>query len=85
MGGLQGDFFIYDHCVFSEEWVFMKEKEYKPVTISVPISAETNRLLTESAKRARRSKKIEAVLRLSDHLRIVDNIEGHYQQLLTKY
>ncbi|HHR6174495.1 TPA: TraY domain-containing protein [Providencia alcalifaciens] len=64
----------------------MKEKyQYKPVTISVPISAETNRLLTESAKRARRSKKIEAVLRLSDHLRIVDNIEGHYQQLLTKY
>ncbi|ECH8679240.1 TraY domain-containing protein [Salmonella enterica subsp. enterica serovar Agona] len=53
--------------------------------MSVPISAETNRLLTESAKRARRSKKIEAVLRLSDHLRIVDNIEGHYQQLLTKY
>ncbi|MDU7496193.1 MAG: TraY domain-containing protein, partial [Providencia rettgeri] len=48
--------------------VKMKEKEYKSVTISVPISAETNRLLTESAKRARRSKKVEAVLRLSDHL-----------------
>lgn len=50
--------------------VKMKEKEYKSVTISVPISAETNRLLTESAKRARRSKKVEAVLRLSDHLRL---------------
>ncbi|WP_257474405.1 TraY domain-containing protein [Providencia rettgeri] len=65
--------------------VFMKEKDYKSVTISVPISAETNRLLTESAKRARRSKKVEAVLRLSDHLRIVNHIEGNYQELLIKY
>ena len=64
--------------------VKMKEKEYKSVTISVPISAETNRLLTESAKRARRSKKVEAVLRLSDHLRLVDHIEGNYQELLIK-
>ncbi|HHR5887016.1 TPA: TraY domain-containing protein [Providencia alcalifaciens] len=63
----------------------MENKKYKPVTISVSISAETNRLLTESAQRARRSKKVEAVLRLSDHLRIVNHIEGHYQQLLTKY
>lgn len=63
----------------------MKEKEYKPVTISVTISAETNRLLTESAKRARRSKKVEAVLRLSDHLRLVEHLEGHYQELLIKY
>ncbi|WP_407902062.1 TraY domain-containing protein [Providencia rustigianii] len=63
----------------------MGNKEYKSVTISVPISAETNRLLTESAQRARRSKKVEAVLRLSDHLRIVNHIEGHYQELLTKY
>ncbi|USR67180.1 TraY domain-containing protein (plasmid) [Providencia stuartii] len=63
----------------------MKEKEYKSVTISVPISAETNRLLTESAKRARRSKKIEAVLRLSDHLRLIEILEGNYQDLLNKY
>lgn len=63
----------------------MKEKEYKSVTISVLISAETNRLLTESAKRARRSKKVEAVLRLSDHLRLVEHIEGNYQELLIKY
>lgn len=63
----------------------MKEKEYKAVTISVPISAETNRLLTKSAKRARRSKKVEAVIRLSDHLRLVEHIEGNYQELLIKY
>lgn len=63
----------------------MKEKKYKSVTISVPISAETNRLLTESAKRARRSKKIEAVLRLSDHLRLIKILEGNYQELLNKY
>nr|WP_272526673.1 TraY domain-containing protein [Providencia sp. PROV219] len=49
------------------------------------MSAETNRLLTESAKRARRSKKIEAVLRLSDHLRLIKILEGNYQELLNKY
>lgn len=69
----------------NEYEISMKEKKYKSVTISVPISAETNRLLTESAKRARRSKKVEAVLRLSDHLRLVEHIEGNYQELLIKY
>ncbi|OHT23067.1 TraY domain-containing protein [Providencia stuartii] len=63
----------------------MKDNKYKSVTISVPISAETNRLLTESAKKAKRSKKVEAVLRISEHLRTVESIEGHYQALLMKY
>lgn len=63
----------------------MNDNEFKSVMLSVPISAETNRLLTESAKRTRRSKKVEAVLRLSDHLRIVEDIEGNYQELLMKY
>ncbi|HGN0870210.1 TPA: TraY domain-containing protein [Providencia alcalifaciens] len=49
------------------------------------MSAETNRLLTESAKQSRRSKKVEAVLRLSEHLRLVGQIEGNYQELLIKY
>ncbi|WP_273818539.1 TraY domain-containing protein [Providencia rettgeri] len=65
--------------------ISMKEKEHKSVTITVPISAETNRLLTKSAKRARRSKRVEAVLRLSEHLRLVEHIEGNYQELLIKY
>ncbi|MEX9225526.1 TraY domain-containing protein [Providencia rettgeri] len=69
----------------NEYEISMKEKEYKPVTISVTISAETNRLLTESAKRARRAKKIESALRLADHLRLIDNLEGNYQELLIKY
>lgn len=63
----------------------MKNKEYKSVTISVPISAETNRLLTESAQRAKRSKKVEAVIRLSQNLKAIKNIEGNYQEILTKY
>ncbi|EBV7123965.1 TraY domain-containing protein [Morganella morganii] len=61
------------------------KKEYRPVTISISISAETNRLLTESAKRSKRTKAIEAIIRLSESLRSVNHIEGHYQQLLTKY
>ncbi len=79
------NFFIYDSFMITKNEVPMKEKKYKSVTISVPISAETNRLLTESAKRARRSKKIEAVLRLSDHLRLIKILEGNYQELLNKY
>ena len=63
----------------------MKQKEYHPVTISISISAETNRLLTESARQSERTKAIEAIIRLSESLRSVDHIEGHYQQLLTKY
>lgn len=63
----------------------MEQKKYRPVTISVSISAETNRLLTESATRSKRTKSIEAIIRLSDSLRTVSHIEGHYQELLTKY
>lgn len=79
------NFFVYDNFMVKINEASMKEKEYKSITISVPISAETNRLLTESAKRARRSKKIEAVLRLSDHLRLIEILEGNYQELLNKY
>ncbi|MEY0004149.1 TraY domain-containing protein [Morganella morganii] len=61
------------------------KKEYRPVTISISISAETNRLLTESAYRSKRTKAIEAIISLSESLRSVNYIEGHYQQLLMKY
>lgn len=59
----------------------MKEKEYKSVAISVPISAETNRLLTESAKRARRSKKSKPFydcLVIYDLLNILKEITKSY-------
>lgn len=63
----------------------MKKVDFKPVTISVSISAETNRLLTESASRSKRTKAIEAIIRLSESLRSVNHIEGHYSNLLNKY
>lgn len=63
----------------------MEQKQYRVVTISVPISAETNRLLTESASRSKRTKVIEAIIRLSESLRTVEYIEGHYPNLLNKY
>jgi enolase len=63
----------------------MKKIDFKPVTISVSISAETNRLLTESASRSKRTKAIEAIIRLSESLRSVNHIEGHYPNLLNKY
>ncbi|ECG4848169.1 TraY domain-containing protein [Salmonella enterica subsp. enterica serovar Newport] len=49
------------------------------------MSAETNRLLTESASRSKRTKAIEAIIRLSESLRSVNHIEGHYPNLLNKY
>ncbi|MFP4817613.1 hypothetical protein [Providencia hangzhouensis] len=64
----------------------MKEKEYKLKSqgACLAISAETNRLLTESAKRARRSKRkpFYGYLMTDD---LFEHIEGNYQELLIKY
>lgn len=42
---------------------------YKPVMMSVNLTAAENKLLTEASLRSRRSKSKEAELRLHDHLR----------------
>lgn len=41
---------------------------YKPVYVSVRITAEANELLSDAAKRSGRTKTQEAKLRLHDHL-----------------
>lgn len=43
-------------------------KGYKPVYVSVRITAEANELLSNAAKRSGRTKTQEAKLRLHDHL-----------------
>jgi hypothetical protein len=45
------------------------EFNYKSVAVGFRVSAEINKLLTESAQRSRRPKAKEAELRLADHLK----------------
>lgn len=47
---------------------FDNKKIYKDVFVTIKLSAEGNKLLTESCKRAHRKKLQEATLRLEDHL-----------------
>ncbi|PVZ84220.1 TraYfamily protein [Serratia sp. S1B] len=44
------------------------EKNFCSVSINVHLSEETNESLTKAAKRAGRTKRKEAALRLQDHL-----------------
>lgn len=52
-----------------EEIILKSNFDYQSVFITIRLSAEFNRLLTESCKRSNRKKIQEAVLRLEDHLR----------------
>lgn len=45
------------------------DDEFTNVTITLRIDAETNRLLTQSAKRSKRTKRTEAEFRLTDHVK----------------
>jgi hypothetical protein len=57
---------------------------YKPIIISVVISAESNKRLTEAAKSAGRSKRIEAVLRMAHHLKTVPYVDGNYWEIIAE-
>jgi len=45
-----------------------QKESYKPVFITIQLSSEVNRLLSESAARSHRKKLQETRLRLEDHL-----------------
>ena len=46
----------------------LEEDFYRDVLISFEVNAQANRLLTEAAERASRTKRQEAKIRLHDHL-----------------
>ncbi|WP_269936319.1 TraY domain-containing protein [Serratia liquefaciens] len=50
------------------------EHEYSSVTITLQLGAAVNELLTHAAKRSGRTKRQEALLRLTDHLQQVRDI-----------
>lgn len=50
------------------------ESTYRAVSITIQLNEDDNRLLTLAAARSGRSKKIEAMLRLSHHLKMFVDI-----------
>lgn len=47
----------------------MSDDKFRKVGIAVDIPPEVNRLLTQAAQRSRRTKTMEALVRLEDHLK----------------
>lgn len=47
----------------------MSDDKFRKVGIAVDIPLEVNRLLTQAAQRSRRTKTMEALVRLEDHLK----------------
>lgn len=58
-------------------------KNYKPITISVVLSSESNKRLTEAAEKAGRSKRIEAMLRIAHHLKTIPEVDGNYWEIIS--
>ena len=56
-------------CLFKEENKLQSDNKYQSVFVTVQLSSESNRLLSESCKRSNRKKIQEATLRLEDHLK----------------
>ncbi|HHL2459840.1 TPA: TraY domain-containing protein [Yersinia enterocolitica] len=58
-------------------------KKYKPISMSVVLSSESNKRLTEAAEKAGRSKRIEAMLRIAHHLKTVPEVDGNYWEIIS--
>lgn len=58
-----------------------KNKKYKPMSILLVISAESNKLLTEAALKAGRSKRIEGMLRIDHSLKNIPFVDGDYWEI----
>ncbi len=58
------------------------DANYKPVTITIELDADLNKLLSQAAKRSRRSKKDEALIRLVDHLQLVQSVGAEGNRFL---
>jgi hypothetical protein len=47
----------------------MSEDKFKKVGLTVDVPPDVNRLLTQAAQRSKRTKTMEALVRLEDHLK----------------
>ncbi|EQA1624768.1 TraY domain-containing protein [Enterobacter asburiae] len=59
------------------------DKRVRPKSIGVPLTKADSEKLSELARRGRRSRQLEAMLRLHDHLRRVPEIIGDYYEIKT--
>ncbi|EKN5999203.1 TraY domain-containing protein [Yersinia enterocolitica] len=55
----------------------MDNADYKRVGLSFYITPEMNRLLSQASARSKRTKTMEALVRLEDHLRNFPDIATH--------
>ncbi|WP_071609000.1 TraY domain-containing protein [Entomohabitans teleogrylli] len=53
----------------------------RPKSISVVLTAEANQRLSDAAKKAGRSRQLEAMLRMHDHLKKFPEINGDYWEI----
>ncbi|MGP2817042.1 TraY domain-containing protein [Serratia marcescens] len=60
-----------------------QETSYREVNITIQLYEEDNRLLTSSAARSGRSKKMEAMLRLSHHLKTFADIAAEGKRFIS--
>ncbi|MGQ6476041.1 MULTISPECIES: TraY domain-containing protein [Serratia] len=60
-----------------------QETSYREVNITIQLNEEDNRLLTSSAARSGRSKKMEAMLRLSHHLKTFADIAAEGKRFIS--
>jgi hypothetical protein len=58
------------------------EQEYQEISITLHLSSDVNKMLSLSAKRSERTKRQEAVLRLTDHLNTITDIASEGKRFL---
>lgn len=66
----------------SQKTSLIKETK-RPQPVSVILTPEASARLAEAAKKAGRSRQLEAVLRLHDHLKRYPEITGDYYEITT--
>ncbi|HGM7061265.1 TPA: TraY domain-containing protein [Serratia marcescens] len=74
--------FAEDHVVSAS--VSMRNSAYSEVNITIQLNDEENRLLTLAAASSGRSKKMEAMLRLSHHLNTFVDIAAEGKRFLNQ-
>lgn len=58
------------------------DPEYPSISVTIDITSDTNRKLSLSAKRSGRAKRMEAALRLSNHLDLITDIATEGKRFL---
>ena len=63
----------------------MSEDKFRKVGLTVDLPPDVNRLLTQAAQRSKRTKTMEALVRLEDHLKNFPDIATTGRRFRVKY